>query len=285
MLGKKKSNSTLSAIFGWRRHIHTLAGSSETMPKTEAEMDFHLEPRATRSQGQSPVNFRVVSTTDLEVQRERRLFFMTGLLEKEAEQQEKVEKVERDFARLGALLQNEIIKEIPDKDIGRKTKLIFVDLCMEQNEHRYCRPARLVSFLLGTPDELYDEATFVQNVVKANGDRYRDWNKISTADLFAARSDLVGSLHYFSPWGVECYAVFDIDASRGPEVMEERQRKRHVFLTNAFARKILYRYNEDLRKLYDIVGEKLTKCLPVFEKYPVDPRMAPVRYEALSMYQ
>ena len=186
------------------------------------------------------------------------------------ETEERVVQIGKQFGRLGFVLQAQLLKTIPT--VTKRTKQVFVEItttsAMEtMTEYRYCRPARLVSALMGCPDEAYNEKEFIADVLKPFGARHRDWTKLSTADLFATRSELVGSLHYFTPWGEECYAVFDLQASAGPEVVAERERKQHVFMTNKLARQILYKYSEELQLLYELVAQKLDKCSATLARY------------------
>lgn len=249
--------------------------------------EFHLEPRNLTEDvaAEAHTTFRAVPIRSIDEVGHDRTREAYRYFNDIAETEERLAKIEKRFGRLGFVLQSQLLKTIPT--ITDRTKQVFVEITTTSavesiTDYRYCRPARLVSALMGCPDEHYDEDHFVKNVLKPFGARCRDWTKLSTADLFGTRSDLVGSLHYFTPWGEECYAVFDIDSTLGPEVLRERERKQHVFMTNVLARKVLYKYLGELRLLYDLVDRQLRKCFDVLEKYSSDRTVFP--YEAYGVY-
>lgn len=227
----------------------------------------HVEEQQRRRTPQQ-VEWKLIPIPNLYEAGKDRIADAIELFKDEQRQEEWLDATGKNFAILGPLLQNELLRVI--KGIDNKTKMIFVDItrgCNDENFCRFTRPARLVSYLVGTPDELYDQEHFMKTVLVENGECGRDWKFLSTADLFRNRSELIGSLHYSTPWGVECYAVFDIDPKNGAEVKAERQRKQHLMMTPEMARKLLYKYNADLRRLYELVSNQLGNCVNIFEKY------------------
>ena len=247
---------------------------------------FHLEPRSlTQAGAEAQPTFRAVPIHSIDEVGQHRTWEAYRYFNNIVQTEERLATIEKQFGRLGFVLQSQLLKSIPT--ITQRTKQLFVEVTTtsaveSMTEYRYCRPARLVSALMGCPDEHYEELAFVRDVLKPFGARCRDWQKLSTADLFATRSELVGSLHYFTPWGEECYAVFDVDPAMGPEVLKERERKQHVFMTNKLARKVLYKYNKELQKLYELVDRQLAKCADVLDKYASDMTVLP--YEEHGVY-
>lgn len=194
--------------------------------------------------------------------------------------------VGKNFTILGPLLQNELLKSI--RGVDNKTKMIFVDVatgCNDENFCRFTRPARLVSHMIGMPDELYNEQYFIDNILEDNGERFRDWSILSIADLFRNRSDQIGSLHYSTPWGVECEAIFDVDPKNGPEVKAERRRKKYLMLTPRLSRKVLYKFNTDLRTTYEMVGKQLENCVPIFQRYGQEAALTELSNFDFGIYQ
>ena len=275
------------------RFFRALTSGSRKKERNE----FHLEPRnlinstqqderSTDSQAETHTTFRAVPIHSIDVVGRHRTWEAYRYFNDIVKTEERLVKIGKQFGRLGFVLQSQLLKTIPT--ITERTKQVFVEItttCAVESmtDYRYCRPARLVSALMGCPDEEYDDACFVNNVLKPFGERFRDWEMLSTADLFATRAELVGSLHYFTPWGQECYAVFDIDPTKGTDVLKERERKQHVFMTNVLARKVLYKYSTELRLLYNLVDDRLSRCSAVLEKYSLDRTVLP--YEEHGVYQ
>ena len=232
---------------------------------------FHLlsQPRTARREQhieRSPVEFTAEPIPALAEIGNDRIKHAEQYFETEDRLYKELQWTNKKFDFLGSFFQNQMLSSIAD--IDRKTKLIFLFIVKSTvygNGMTFTIPLRLLSYLVGIPDELYDETTFLSKAVTGLGDESRDWARLSLADLFDTRSELVKGIQFKSPWNSsECVEViFDIDLER----TKERNRPRYVFVTSHLAQQLLWRHVPELRRLYATVYQQLLANLPIFERY------------------